>query len=97
MYVTHGVMDAWSVAALLKELGQRYNGLRAGSEQPVVAAFALFDFGLWYENLLQRAELQESRSDWVLRLGDQSRLELPQTGPRSGQARLYRRHRQPAL
>ena len=81
VHATHEVMDAWSSTVLLEELAERYNALCLGQSLESPAAPGIFDFAEWYEALLARPEMIESRDYWRNRLRDVCKLTVPGLRP----------------
>ncbi len=61
----HLVMDAWAMNLLCEELSERYNAAREKREPNIQApAFQLFDFSVWYNELVGSEALNSSREFW---------------------------------
>ncbi|MFO1074918.1 MAG: amino acid adenylation domain-containing protein, partial [Geminicoccaceae bacterium] len=80
----HAITDGWSLALLLRELGQRYRAAVAGEDQPPAAAdrpqFA--DLAAWERQRLAGPRGQDLLDFWCTSLRDAPMLELPADLPR---------------
>lgn len=80
----HIISDGWSMAVLLRELGECYAAIRAGREPELpVLGLQFSDFANWQQRHHQGDELDADRRFWRAHLeGAPSLLELPFDRPR---------------